>query len=874
MTTEKQNTAELPAQERLGQLEITLQYMAEISLAENQEQLDRGLRDLLGTIGEYTHAQRSFFFTYNPRAECYRYSYEWCADHTSSQQQNFYTLSVREMPQWHRRFTQGRDVIYEDIEDMKGPMPLEYEILRQQNVQAEISMPIFAGDQLWGFVGLDNPSFARKEKDTTLLRVIAGHIGSAVAGLQTRDMLRHNTGELEKSIQDLENERKYLSVLTEEYTSVYSADLIRGTVEILKLNTAANASRMVPENARSLGYMDTLRRYAARYVKWAPEPGFLEILAPEHLMEKLRDRERFSFRYVSVPDADGYSQFEVVVSGIPGEPDSRRVLIGFRHVDEIVRAEQERQAKLEAAFQAANQSNEIISAIGKIYVSIYAIDLTGDTLEELSSSTAMRRVTGLRSKASDKLMEVCDSLVSPEHREHMRKFFDLSTLAQRIGQDDTTAAEYIAVDQNWRQARFIVKSRDENGMAREVLYCTRTISDEKRRERNWIDLAAEASRSNAAKSDFLSRMAHDIRTPLNAVLGFVDITRAHLDEPERMKEGLSKIKLAGEDIRQLVNDVLDLSKIESGALPYTPEPTDLGKLFEQASATIQAMMPDKRLRFHFDLQDISENILVLDPIRLNQIYMNLLSNAVKYTPEGGEVFFEVWESPSEKDDRVKLLSRIRDTGIGMSNEYLEQMYERFSRAVDTRVNKVRGSGLGLAIVRQLVDMLKGDIQVESQLGKGTTFTVTLEFPYASAGAEAHREGQTEELDCAGMHLLVAEDNDLNYEVAQELLGLYGITCQRAENGQVCVELFQNAPEHSFDAILMDMQMPVMGGVDATMMIRSLDKADAKTIPIIAMTANAFTDDSAACLSAGMNVHLAKPLDMQKLLPVLHRYRVP
>ena len=258
-----------------------------------------------------------------------------------------------------------------------------------------------------------------------------------------------------------------------------------------------------------------------------------------------------------------------------------------------------------------------------------------------------------------------------------------------------------------------------------------------------------------------------------------------------------------------------------------------------------------------------------DELHLCQIYINLLSNALKYTPDGGEVSFEIYQAPADDANKVRLISVIRDNGIGMTPEYMKKMYNRFSRAVDTRVNKVRGSGLGLSLVKELVDLLGGTIAVKSQPGKGTEFTVVLTLEYVLDAAEEPPKPEQEDIPrCDGMHLLSAEDNDLNYEVEKELLEMYGVTCDRAENGAVCVQMFQNTAPGTYDAILMDMQMPIMDGIQATTAIRNLEQPDAQTIPIIALTANAFPADAQNCLAAGMNLHLTKPLNVSQLMRAL------
>lgn len=249
---------------------------------------------------------------------------------------------------------------------------------------------------------------------------------------------------------------------------------------------------------------------------------------------------------------------------------------------------------------------------------------------------------------------------------------------------------------------------------------------------------------------------------------------------------------------------------------------------------------------------------------MGQVYMNLLSNAVKYTPEGGTVDFEVYEEPAEEDGEIRLVSVVRDTGIGMTKEFMGEMYSAFARAVDTRVNRVRGSGLGLAIVKKIVDLMDGTIEVESKVGKGTTFRVTFTLPTVEEGS-AHRDEVQEpvRLPARGVNVLVAEDNALNYEIVVEQLSSYGLHCRRAKDGRDCVRQFERSQPGEIDVILMDMQMPEMNGLEATAAIRALARPDAKEIPIIALTANAYQEDVQRCLDAGMNAHLSKPIHVDR-----------
>lgn len=330
----------------------------------------------------------------------------------------------------------------------------------------------------------------------------------------------------------------------------------------------------------------------------------------------------------------------------------------------------------------------------------------------------------------------------PEYLPYVEPFFDLSTLAERLRREDSVMLEYPVRDGNWHLARFIVQTRGKNGEAEQVLFAMRLYSEEKRREKDLMNAADAARRANEAKSEFLSRMSHDIRTPMNVIMGFTNIALQHADDPGKMKECLEKIRVSGSNLQELIDDVLDISRIESGEFKIVSQPVKLPELFDFYCQAIAGMAEAKNIRFSGKLHDISHNVLLSDQIRLGQIYMNLLSNAAKYTPENGDVKFEVYEEKLAESGKLRPVSVVSDTGIGMTPEFMEQMYSAFSRAVDTRVNKVRGSGLGLAIVKKIVDLMGGAIEAESKVGKGTTFRVTLDLPAAADDAETEEHSGT------------------------------------------------------------------------------------------------------------------------------------
>ena len=381
-----------------------------------------------------------------------------------------------------------------------------------------------------------------------------------------------------------------------------------------------------------------------------------------------------------------------------------------------------------------------------------------------------------------------------------------------------------------------------------------------------------AEKANTAKTQFLSSMSHDIRTPMNAVIGMTEIAKQHLNEPAYVKDCLDKVSLAGNHLLTLINDILDISKIESGRMTLDPVPFSLRESVDEMVAIVRQTAAENQLGFAVQIHDVTQDIIVADPLRLRQILLNLLGNAVKYTEPGGHVRFDVSEKAVPgRTDRTRLQFIIADDGIGMSEEFQKTMYTSFSRATDSRINKIQGSGLGLAIARQMTELMGGVIQCESALGRGTTFRVVFELPTASAlpmqpAPRTEADGTPGEL--AGMRVLAAEDNDLNWEIIHTMLEEYGIVSDRAENGQICLDILHDAAAPHYDIVLMDVQMPVMDGREATRRLRADPDPALRDLPIVAMTADAFAEDVAACREAGMDAHIAKPVDIKQVLRTL------
>ena len=385
----------------------------------------------------------------------------------------------------------------------------------------------------------------------------------------------------------------------------------------------------------------------------------------------------------------------------------------------------------------------------------------------------------------------------------------------------------------------------------------------------------EAEQANAAKQEFLSSMSHDIRTPMNAIIGMTSLALDNTDDPKRVRDYLGKIALSSKHLLGLINDVLDISKIESGKMTLNVEPVSLREAMDSIVNIMQPQVTAKNQQFKAAAREILSENVCCDGVRLNQVLINLLGNAVKFTPEKGAVQLTVYQEALPEDaSRVRTHFLVSDTGIGMSKEYQKVIFESFSREDNTRVRKTEGSGLGMAITKCIVDAMGGTISVRSEQGRGSEFHVVLDLEKAAAPAASEAaDGAAERVNdvvLKGRRILLAEDNELNWEVARELLSILELELDWAENGEICVEKFRNSPAGHYDAIIMDVRMPVMDGYEATAAIRRLEREDAD-IPIIAMTADAFSEDIQRCLERGMNDHLAKPIDIQAVTFKLKKY---
>lgn len=518
----------------------------------------------------------------------------------------------------------------------------------------------------------------------------------------------------------------------------------------------------------------------------------------------------------------------------------------------------------------------LTAATSQIYHAIYHIDLIQDRIEKLAGANQNYTPTGVVTSATAQLNDILEKMVAPSHHEIMQYFFDLTTVNDRLHGKLFISREYPSPQGIWRRATFIVQNRDTDDDVTEILYVTQIIDDYKQKElayqQELVKAVESANQANTAKTDFLNRMSHDIRTPLNGILGMLDIAQKNETNPKALLECHEKMRTAAFHLKALVNDFLDMQRMETDRFFLEQIPFDIREILDNCWSMLEAQAS----RLDITLEKIKPGslkypYLIGSPLHIRQIFMNLLSNAIKYNKPGGSISIHA-KIIRQVHQNVIYKFIISDTGIGISLEFQKHIFEPFAQE-DTGARTIyKGTGLGMAIVHRLVQEMGGTIQLKSEKNVGSTFTLILPFTIDEHQPSASAETATDTpADLTDLHILVVEDNELNLEIAVFSLEAAGLNVSTAINGLEAVRLFEKSKPYEYDIILMDIMMPVMNGLDAAKAIRGLSRPDAPTVPIIALSANAFAEDIQKSKNAGINEHLAKPLEMDKVLKVIASY---
>ena len=532
-----------------------------------------------------------------------------------------------------------------------------------------------------------------------------------------------------------------------------------------------------------------------------------------------------------------------------------------------------------ATLRQLEKQYRIISAVSSIYSSCFLFSLDGQSVEVIRAQEDMRPQLDQLTRPQQVVDLLVQNHVAPAYRQSFRAFTDLSSVERRLTGVSSLSCPFEDLSDRWISAVLIPQEYDDGGGIQSVLLLLRDMSVEKRRELDYQEqlrqAAQQAERANLAKTDFLRRMSHDVRTPINGIRGMVAISRHYAGDEAKQEECRENILSASGFLLDLVNDVLDMNKLESGSIQLEERPFSLSEVIDSVLSIVQVRAGERGVALHREVMDVVHDRLIGSPLHLRQILLNISSNAVKYNHPGGSVAISCRELPPADPavrGPVTFTFTCADTGVGMSQEFQTRAFEPFAQEDTTVHSTYSGTGLGLPIAKELVEHIGGSISFVSQQGKGTTFTIVLPFlPDPDSAAPAAPVPVEELPSIAGARVLLAEDNDMNREITRFVLEKQGVQVVEALDGRQAVEAFAQSAPGSFDVVLMDVMMPVMDGLEATRRIRSMDRPDAKTVPIFALTANAFVDDQVRSRKAGMNEHLPKPLDAPKLILLIRKY---
>ncbi len=661
----------------------------------------------------------------------------------------------------------------------------------------------------------------------------------------------------EKSISDI------VKGLSNVFFLMYDFDF--GTGMYKELAAANYAKSMIPSEGKASEAVNTI---IANFIADESKDNMLRFLDINTLTERLEEKPYLTQDFKS--HVKGWLKAYI----IPTEKDEKG------KITKVIYAVQQNSKNM----QTAIERNMIMSIFKTIYSNAYAINLKENTFLPISMKSPYgSEQTGNDIHESKK--NFIDNNVHEEFRKEMSSFLSLDSMKTRIKDKEIISIDYKTTDNHWAKASLFQLDKTNNKANGETVILAIRKNDEEKESEQKTQQALqaafeEANKANKAKTKFLSIMSHDIRTPMNGIIGMTEIAKLYIDDTEKVKDCLSKITDASTHLMKLITEVLDMTKIEAGQFKLCEQPIDIELLTKKTFSIIKPQSDQKKQTIKISTDKITHKNVYADETRLKEIFINLVGNAIKYTPEKGVITVEIEERDVPQKNFAEFSLIIKDNGIGMSDEFQNHIFEPFTRE-DKTDTSAQGTGLGLAIANNLVHLMNGQITVKSIQNEGSTFTATVMLKTALANeTEEEKEENSsikssiedlQSLDCRKMKILLVEDNRINAEIAKELFTTMNLSVEYAENGQVAIDMFAQSPENYYKAVFMDIQMPLVDGYEAAREIRMMKRSDAKTTPIIAMTANAFTTDIQSTKNAGMNEHITKPIDMEKIKEVVCKY---
>lgn len=744
-------------------------------------------------------------------------------------------------PVWTDTLGDGKPIYVRDVEHISEELDAAHDEMKNESIRSMYVIPVSEGNRLIAIITICNPGAEK------------------VAGIEAiRELLGNWLGY--RLVKNDNRVQKTLDGLGADYTAAFMINVDTDYFEVI-INQKSNNS--AKQKKVSL-FTDYVNGYVDKYVVADSQEHMRHELNIITMRERFETQNDYSFTFQTTPNEIGQTTFQAHAVKEYG-PDGRHAVVGFRCVDDILKKEREYQAELDRAYQLVKRELDIVTAAipGGVKISYddpqysfkyvseqYATMLGYDTVEEFMEASG-------------------GTIVGIAHPDDLETGIAEALRQYEVSDNYAITYRMRCKDGTWKYIEdHGHKVHNEDGTVEHW----NLILDKNELVEKTVALESE-KKASTAKTAFLARMSHDIRTPLNGIIGLMEINRNHPDDRELVDENREKARVAADHLLSLINDVLELNKLGDSETVLCEEPFSVREMIQEVKTITEIRAASEGISLTLESSHTEEEYpcVMGSPLHIKQIFINIITNAIKYNHPGGTVHCYL-EETILPENQVHYTVRVKDNGIGMSKQFLKHIFSPFAQEAQDARSVYQGTGLGMSIVKNLVDRMGGTVQVESEEGVGTTVEVSLTLPLAETGQDQEEKTSTEtEKTLEGRRVLVAEDNELNREIATFLLEDEKMIVTEACDGYQAVNMFLNEPEHTFDLILMDIMMPVKSGLQAAREIRRSGKADAKTIPIFAMTANAFIEDKQKAKDAGMNEHISKPLDPEILFEKIREY---
>ena len=808
----------------------------QISMFEKTVEIHTAQYHLLKEIGKYTKAATVQLTRYHKGS--YSLVNEWREDENYDPQAILQGIFFENYKEWTALLKKKQYIYVEDTDSMDENLKEAYDELAMCKIRSIFACPVFDDHEMIGLISIHNPDTEKIKGIQEIYEVLGNWLGYRL-------------------IKNDNRQQKTISGLGRDYTAAYMINLDTDYFEII-INQKTNNSA---KQRKELTFTQYLDDYADKYVTQEYCESMKRELCKESLKERFKKEKDFHFAFETIPNDIGQTCFQAHAVKEYGE-DGNYAVVGFRCIDEILKTEREYQKELDHAYHMVRKQLDIItSAIpGGIkisnddakysfkYVSKQYAAMLGYTVEEFMEASG-GTIIGI-AHPDDVATGIAQALEQYEKGDHYEITYRMK-----------------CKDGSWKYIEdHGHKVKNEDG----TIEHWNLILDKNELIEKTIELESE-KKANHAKTAFLTRMSHDIRTPLNGIIGLLDIGEKHKTDHELIDQNRKKARTAADHLLSLINDILELNKLGDEEVVLHEEVVDVQKLMNEVKTITEMRGAENGIVIETQSKNIQHPYIMGSPLHIKQIFINIITNAIKYNQKGGKVRCLI-EEKSSKNQKARYQIVIEDNGIGMHEDFVKHIFKPFTQEANDARSVYQGTGLGMSIVKNLIERMGGTIDIQSKVGVGTRVKVSLTFPIAKIEIGQNKEQkENNKKDLSGLCVLLAEDNDLNREIARVILQDENMIVTEAKDGKEAVEIFKNGKEHSFDLILMDIMMPVLDGLEASKEIRNLKREDARTVPIFAMTANAFMEDKEKAKEAGMNEHIAKPLDIKVLMDKITEY---